>query len=85
MTFPRKSPKPIRESFAPYKGRPSTKRMLMVRAWSFHGRRHGAHGLIPEFLMDNTTSIASIITDDADNAMRAGDATQGADNCRARN
>ena len=29
-----KSPKPIRKSFAPYKGGPSTKRMRMVRAWS---------------------------------------------------
>ena len=37
-----KSPKPIRESFAPYKGGP------MVGACSAHGRRHGADGLIPE-------------------------------------
>ena len=29
-----KSPKPIRKSFAPYKGGPSTKRMHMFCAWS---------------------------------------------------
>ena len=29
-----KSPKPIHESFAPYKRGPSTKRMRMVRSWS---------------------------------------------------
>ena len=34
--------------------------------------------------MDNTTSIASNIPDDADDAMRAGDAKQGAENCRKR-
>ena len=43
-----KSPKPIRKSFAPYKGGPSIKRMRMFCAWSAHGRRHGARGLIPE-------------------------------------
>ena len=43
-----KSPKPIRKSFAPYKGGPSPKRTRMVGAWSSHGRRHGARGLIPE-------------------------------------
>ena len=43
-----KSPKPIRKSFAPYKGGPSPKRTRMVGAWSAHGRRHGARGLIPE-------------------------------------
>ena len=34
-----KSPKPIRESFAPYKGGPSPKRTRMVGAWSAHGPR----------------------------------------------
>ena len=43
-----KSPKRIRKSFAPYKGGPSIKRMRMFCAWSAHGRRHGARGLIPE-------------------------------------
>ena len=40
--------KPIRKSFAPYKGGPSIKRMRMFWSWSAHGRRHGARGLIPE-------------------------------------
>ena len=39
-----KSPKPIRESFAPYKGGPAQN----VCACSAHGRRHGARSLIPE-------------------------------------
>ena len=33
-------------------------------------------------ILDNTPSTASIITDDADDAMIAGDAKQGAENCR---
>ena len=40
-----KSPKPIRESFAPYKEGPAQN----VPAWSAHGRRRGARGLIPGF------------------------------------
>ena len=43
-----KSPKQIRKSFATYKGGTSTKSTRMVGAWSAHGRRHGARGLIPE-------------------------------------
>ena len=39
-----KSPKPIRESFAPYKEGPAQN----VPSWSAHGRRHGARGFIPE-------------------------------------
>ena len=35
-------------------------------------------------LLDNTPSIASTILDDADDAMHAGDAKQGAENCRKR-
>ena len=35
-------------------------------------------------ILDNTPSNASIIPDDADDAMRADDAKQGAENCRKR-
>ena len=40
---PRKSPKPTRKSFNPYKGGPSAKPMLIVR-----GRRRGADALVPD-------------------------------------
>ena len=35
-------------------------------------------------ILDNTPSNASIIPDDEDDAMHAGDAKQGAENCRKR-